>query len=228
MVMKAWDNPRLQSQVNAADLVLADGQPMVWALRLLGVPQRQRVRVSTDFLFAMFERAGESGTVVGLYGGTPETLEAIKSSLHAQFPELRLGYAYAPPFRPLTAAEDDEVVADIRSAGVAFLLVGIGCPKQEHWMSEHADRMHCVMMGVGAAFDVFAGKTKEAPSWTRDVGLEWVYRLTAEPRRLWKRHLKNNPRFMVLLALQVLSRYWNVRATRSRSCGSELRHDKKR
>ena len=93
---------------------------------------------------------------------------------------------------------------EIRAAGVQLLLVGLGCPKQERWMAAHTDRLPCVMFGVGAAFDMFAGRTKNAPEWMRDRALEWTYRLASEPRRLWRRHVWNDPRFLVLLALQLL------------------------
>jgi N-acetylglucosaminyldiphosphoundecaprenol N-acetyl-beta-D-mannosaminyltransferase len=212
MVMEAWDDPRFQSLVNAADLVLADGQPMVWALRLLGVPQRRRARVSPDFLLATLRKASESGAAVGLYGGTAETLDAVSLSLQAQFPALKLRYAYAPPFRPLTQSEDGDVVRGIGEAGVELLLVGIGCPKQERWMADHADSLDCVMMGVGAAVDLLAGTTREAPRWTRNIGLEWTYRLLLEPRRLWPRYARANPRFVWLFGMQLVERWRSQRS----------------
>lgn len=206
MVMEAWDDARYRNTVNRADLVLPDGQPMVWALRLLGVPQRRRVRVSPDLLLRLFVEAERRGSSVGLYGGRADTLPVFRALLAERFPRLHVPFAYAPPFRPLTAAEDEEVVARMGSSGVQLLLVGLGCPKQEHWMAEHKERLSSVMIGVGAAFDLFGGRTKEAPRWTRDVGLEWAWRLAQEPRRLWRRHAKHDPRFIALLAWQVAQR----------------------
>lgn len=204
MVMKGWDEPAFRALVNSSDLVLADGQPLVWALRLLGLRQRRRVRVSPDFIAGLITAAAQAGVVVGLYGGTGESLDAVRSHLTRHTPALNVGFAYAPPFRLLTQDEDRRVVADIRAAGVKLLLLGIGCPKQERWMAAHARDLDCVMIGVGAAFDLFAGNTREAPAWTRDIGLEWVYRLSLEPRRLWWRYAHSNPRFIVLFGLQLL------------------------
>jgi N-acetylglucosaminyldiphosphoundecaprenol N-acetyl-beta-D-mannosaminyltransferase len=203
MTMEARDHPEYREMVNHADLVLPDGVPMVWALRALGLPQRRRVRVVPDLLIELFAQCEARGLEVGLYGGTPESLEAFVRLLGSALPGLRVAYAWPPPFRPLTATEDAEVVAQVRRAGVKLLLVGLGCPKQESWMADHASQLDCVMFGVGAAFDVFAGKTGNAPEWMRDVGLEWAYRLSQEPRRLWRRHLFNDPRFLALLTAQV-------------------------
>ena len=205
MVMEAWDDHSFRAQVNRADLVVADGQPMVWALRLQGQPQQRRVRVSPDFLLRLFELASKSGTIVGLYGGHQQTLATFTASLGAAYPEVKVGFAYAPPFRPLACDEDLTVIDEIKAAGVQLLLVGIGCPKQERWMAEHRDKLDCVMIGVGAAFDLFEGRTREAPRWMRGIGLEWTYRLALEPRRLWRRYVKQNPRFVALFGAQMLA-----------------------
>jgi N-acetylglucosaminyldiphosphoundecaprenol N-acetyl-beta-D-mannosaminyltransferase len=206
MVMEAWDDHSFRAQVNRADLVVPDGQPMVWALRLLGQPQRRRVRVSPDFLLRLFELGSESGTILGLYGGQEQTLLTFTASLGAAYPEVKVGFAYAPPFRPLSRDEDLAVTDEIKTAAVQLLLVGIGCPKQERWMADHREKLDCVMIGVGAAFDLFGGRTTEAPRWMRNVGLEWTYRLALEPRRLWRRYLKQNPRFVAWFAVQLVGR----------------------
>lgn len=215
MVMEAYDDAGYRAVVNGADLVVPDGQPLVWALRWLGVPQRHRVRVSPDLLLRLFTDAERSGSAVGLYGGSDETLPPFKTSLARHFPRLRVPFAWAPPFRALTPEEDEEVVGRICAADVQLLLVGLGCPKQELWMGEHTGRLSCAMIGVGAAFDLFAGRAKEAPHWTRDIGLEWAWRLMQEPRRLWRRHAKHDPRFLVLLAWQVLGRVRGRQSDRS-------------
>ena len=154
MVMEAWDDEGYQALVNQADLVVADGQPLVWALRLLGVRQRRRVRVSPDLLLRLFAEGHNEAWSIGLYGGTDQTLKVFVEFLNRRFPRLRVPFVYAPPFRPLTPEEDEEVVARIRSSGVQLLLVGLGCPKQERWMADHREHLSCVMMGVGAAFDL--------------------------------------------------------------------------
>ena len=206
MIMEAYDHPDFQAMINAADLVLPDGTPTVWGLRLQGADIQSRVRVSPDFIFEVLARAELAGTPVGLYGGTNESLPEITSLLQTGFPGLSIRFAYAPPFRPLTPDEDTKVSSDIISSGAQLLLVGIGCPKQEKWMTAHRPALPCVMMGVGAAFDLFAGKTKDAPAWTHNTGLEWCYRLALEPRRLWQRHVRNDPRFLALLAEEQITK----------------------
>lgn len=204
MTMETRDDPSFRDVVNQADLVVPDGVPMVWALRLLGLPQARRVRVSPDLLLELFASCETLGVRVGLYGGSPETLGVFTAFLGRAYPRLEVACAISPPFRPPTAEEDERDVATLRDAGVQLLLVGIGCPKQERWMAAHRDRLPCVMFGVGAAFDLLGGRTKNAPAWTRDIGLEWAYRLALEPRRLWRRYLYHNPRFVLLFARQLL------------------------
>ena len=203
MTMESWDDPSFRAVVNSADLVVADGVPMVWALRLLGLPQQRRVRVSPDLLLHLFAACEAHGLRLGLYGGSPETLEVFAAFLRREYPRLEVACAISPPFRPPTAEEDARDTAAIRGAGVQLLLVGVGCPKQERWMAKHRDRLPCTMFGVGAAFDLLGGRTKNAPDWTRDIGLEWAYRLLLEPHRLWRRYLYNNPRFVLHFARQL-------------------------
>lgn len=205
MTMEAHDDALFQSQINGADLVLPDGVPLVWALRMLGLPRAARVRVSPDFVIELMVRAEHRGFKLGLYGGTRETLTIFRQCVGRDIPDLTVAYAYAPPFRPLDRDEDEAVVREIRASGTQLLLVGIGCPKQEGWMAAHRGRLPCVMMGVGTAFDLFGGKTREAPLWMQNLGFEWAFRLLLEPRRLWRRHLKHNPRFIFLFARQLLA-----------------------
>jgi N-acetylglucosaminyldiphosphoundecaprenol N-acetyl-beta-D-mannosaminyltransferase len=122
----------------------------------------------------------------------------------ARFPDLRITYAYAPPFRSLTPEEDDEVVRAIRKAGVRILFVGLGSPKQDRWMHAHHGRIAAVMLGVGAAFDFLAGTKPQAPRWMQARGLEWLFRLCTEPRRLWRRYVSQNPRFAFLALTQLI------------------------
>lgn len=206
MVMEAHGDASFREVVNNADLVVPDGVPLVWALRLLGLPQRRRVRVTPDLLLELFAAFELHGVRLGLYGGTEEALAAFVSFLGVACPDLELAYAWSPPFRPLSAEEDARCMEEIGDAGVQILLVGLGGPKQERWMAAHAGRLPCVMFGVGAAFDMFAGKTRNAPEWMRNRGLEWTYRLACEPRRLWRRHVLNDPCFLVLMAVQVIAR----------------------
>jgi N-acetylglucosaminyldiphosphoundecaprenol N-acetyl-beta-D-mannosaminyltransferase len=150
------------------------------------------------------ERAARENVPIGLYGGTPEMLEDLVKILKARFPGLKVACHIAPPFRPLTLEEDKTFTQEIETSGAKILFVGIGCPKQERWMEAHKHRVTAVMVGVGAAFDFHAGQVRQAPRWMQLAGLEWAFRLLMEPRRLWKRYAKHNPRFVMLFLMQLL------------------------
>jgi N-acetylglucosaminyldiphosphoundecaprenol N-acetyl-beta-D-mannosaminyltransferase len=202
MVMEAFDDPAFQRLVNAADLVTSDGVPLVWALRRLGIPDAERV-YGPDLTPVVCGAAAERGIPVGFYGGHPQTLEAMTRALTARFPALRVTFAYSPPFAPISASEDAEIVATILDSGARILFVGLGCPKQERWMAAHRERLPCAMLGVGAAFDFLAGAKRQAPGWMQRAGLEWLFRLLCEPQRLWRRYAVHNPRFLAAFARQL-------------------------
>ncbi|WP_027483701.1 WecB/TagA/CpsF family glycosyltransferase [Deinococcus pimensis] len=203
MVMEAHDDPKFSRVVNHADLVTPDGMPLVWALRGLGVRDASRVYGPTLTLHVC-EAAAREGLPIALYGGTPESLETFTTFLQRRFPGIEIAARIAPPFRPLTPEEDEAYTRELAESGARILFVGIGCPKQEKWMAEHVSRIPAVMLGVGAAFDFHSGRVRQAPSVLQKVGLEWAFRLLMEPRRLWKRYAKHNPRFVALMAMQVL------------------------
>ncbi len=207
MVMEAYDDRRFQRIVNDADLVTPDGMPLVWALRLLGVRAASRV-YGPDLVPALCGEAAAQHVPVGFYGGSPEVLERMLAEVRRRWPSLSIGYSWSPPFRPLTVAEDAEVVEQINQSGVRLLFVGIGCPKQERWMAEHRNRVALVMVGVGAAFDFLAGAKQQAPRFLQRAGLEWCFRLVTEPRRLWRRYLYHNPRYLGLFARQWVAERW--------------------
>lgn len=204
-VMVAHEDSGFRRIMNAADLVTPDGMPLVWALRWLGIPTATRVR-GTDLMSAILDRAALEGIPVGILGGDPKALEALVHRLRTRWPGLDVAYVHSPPFRPLPEAEDEEVARRIEGSGARIVFVALGCPKQETWMARHRDRVPAVMVGVGAAIDFLAGTKRQAPRLLQDAGLEWLFRLAAEPRRLWRRYLKQNPAFMGLLALQVARR----------------------
>ncbi|MBW1886299.1 MAG: WecB/TagA/CpsF family glycosyltransferase [Deltaproteobacteria bacterium] len=195
MVMEAYDDPEFRRQVNGADLVTSDGVPLVWCLKLLGLKDAERVYGPTLTPLLCAEAAA-NGSRVGFLGGSEQTLAALEKQLLLDLPELDIVFSHAPPFRPATADEDEALVSAIQNAGVQILFVGLGCPKQERWMAEHRDRLRCTSVGVGAAFDFIAGAKRQAPSWAQRAGLEWLFRLLTEPRRLWRRYLYHNPRFV--------------------------------
>ena len=203
MIMEAFDSSAFQRVVNGADLVTPDGRPLVWALRSLGVRDATQVR-GTDLTAHVVELAAREGIPIGLYGGTPDLLETFARILERRYPGVRVVCRIAPPFRPLTPEEDETVTGEILSSGARLLFVGIGCPKQERWMEAHKERIPAVMLGVGAAFDFHTGRVRQAPGWMQVAGLEWLFRLLMDPRRLWKRYARHNPRFVVLFSLELL------------------------
>jgi N-acetylglucosaminyldiphosphoundecaprenol N-acetyl-beta-D-mannosaminyltransferase len=203
MVMEAFDSSAFLRTVNGADLVTPDGRPLVWALRSLGVKDATQVR-GTDLTTHVVERAAREGLPIGLYGGTPDLLERFVGILDRRYPGVRVVCRIAPPFRPLTPEEDEAVIEEILSSGARILFVGIGCPKQERWMEAHKERIPAVMLGVGAAFDFHTGRVRQAPGWIQVAGLEWLFRLLMDPRRLWKRYVRHNPRFVAQFLLQLL------------------------
>lgn len=202
MLMEGYDDPAFQEVINTADLVVPDGVPLVWALKLLGHKEATRVYGPTLTLHVC-EAAAREGVPIGLYGGTPESLLDFKAFLHHEYPGIQMACAIAPPFRPLSQEEDDAYTQQILDSGARILFVGIGCPKQEWWMYNHRDRLPLVMLGVGAAFDFHSGRVKQSPAILQRLGLEWLFRLVMEPKRLWKRYAKHNPRFVALFARQL-------------------------
>jgi N-acetylglucosaminyldiphosphoundecaprenol N-acetyl-beta-D-mannosaminyltransferase len=202
MIMEGHDDPTFQRLVNNSDLVTPDGMPLVWALRLLGATRVERVYGPhlTPFLCAA---AAAEGIPVGFYGGAPDTLGAMVMALRARWPTLAIVYHWSPPFRPLSPTEEGEALAKIRGSGARMLFVGLGCPKQERWMAGQRGNIDAVMLGVGAAFDFLAGAKRQAPQILQRSGLEWAFRLATEPRRLWRRYLYHNPRFVGLFAAQL-------------------------
>ena len=124
--------------------------------------------------------------------------------MQARYPSLNVAYSFSPPFRSLNSEEDFEVVSNIQKSGVKILFVGLGCPKQEKWMAEHRGVIPAVMIGVGAAFNIHSGKKRQAPGWIQRAGMEWLYRFFQEPRRLWRRYLIQNPRFILLAIADLL------------------------
>jgi N-acetylglucosaminyldiphosphoundecaprenol N-acetyl-beta-D-mannosaminyltransferase len=203
-IMMAQDDREVAQILNEADVATPDGMPVVWALRSFGCRNQQRVYGPT-LMLEICRRAGETGQRVFLYGGREDTLPVLISRLQNQFPRLVIAGSYSPPFRPLTEAEEEDVQRRINSSDADIVFVGISTPKQEKWMHEHR---HCfsgvTMIGVGAAFDFHAGRTKQAPGWMQRRGLEWLFRLLMEPARLWKRYLLITPRFLPLWAMQKL------------------------
>jgi len=206
MVMEAFDDPRFQQIVNAADRVTPDGVPLVWALRWLGVEKAERV-YGPSLLPIVSDLARERGLSVGFYGGSADVLDELVRRIWRRFPGLNVSFAWAPPHRALDPEEDRKVIDGIEASGTDILFVGLGCPKQERWIAEHRASLSCVMVGVGAAFDFHTGHKAQAPGWMQVAGLEWLFRLGCEPRRLWRRYLYHNPRFLFHFVRQLAKEF---------------------
>lgn len=200
-----WD-ASYQAVLRDAALVTPDGVPLVWTMRLLG--QRSQTRVyGPDLMLAWCQRAAQENLPIYLYGGTEPMLERLSTHLQNRFPGLPIAGSYAPPFRPLTPAEEAADIERIHQSGARVVFVALGCPKQECWMARQKGQLQAVMIGVGAAFSFFSGEVSQAPRWMMRLSLEWLYRFSQEPRRLWRRYLINNPLFLLLVGLQI-GRHW--------------------
>jgi N-acetylglucosaminyldiphosphoundecaprenol N-acetyl-beta-D-mannosaminyltransferase len=203
-VMEARRDASLRAVFNGAGLAVPDGMPLVWVGRLRGCRDVRRV-YGPDLTLQLCERAARGAYACYFYGGGPGVAERLAETLSRRFPGLRVVGAEAPPFRPLTPEEDEEAVRRINAASPDVVFVGLGCPKQERWMAEHRERLQApVLLGVGAAFDFHTGRVPQAPRWMMGAGLEWLFRLLQEPRRLWRRYLVYNPLFVLHLTLELL------------------------
>ena len=207
-VMERLRDPELFPVYRDAGLCLPDGVPLVWLGRLGGAPA-QRV-YGPDLTLLLAARARELGWRVFFYGGAEGVADALARSLEARFPGLCIAGTESPPYRPLTLDEDVDAVRRINASGADIVFVGLGCPRQERWSAEHRSRLDApVLLGVGAAFDFHTGRVRQAPRWMMSAGLEWLFRLSQEPRRLWYRYLVYNSLFLfhVLLEKLGLRRY---------------------
>ena len=197
-ITQACDWTSFADVVRGADLVVPDGMPLVWLQRLHGYSHASRV-YGPSLMLHLCAAAEETGVPIALYGGRSENLPKLESVLRTRFPKLNIACAISPPFRELMPEEDKEILRRLRESGAQIFFVGIGSPKQEQWMAQHVQHLSGVMLGVGAAFDFFSGAVKQAPAMLQNLGLEWLFRLLVEPRRLWRRYLIHNPRFVWML-----------------------------
>jgi N-acetylglucosaminyldiphosphoundecaprenol N-acetyl-beta-D-mannosaminyltransferase len=205
-LVTAQRDPEIRRALNRAGLATGDGMPLVWWSRRAGFAQAGRV-CGSDLLDAMCALAVRRGHRHYFYGGSPRILERLTARVTARHPGLIVAGYRAPPFRPLTAEEDAADVAAINAARPDFVWVGLGMPKQEKWMAAHLGRIEAAaLIGIGAAFDFHAGRKPRAPRWMQHSGLEWLFRLVSEPRRLAGRYLIDNTIFLALTALQLSGR----------------------
>jgi N-acetylglucosaminyldiphosphoundecaprenol N-acetyl-beta-D-mannosaminyltransferase len=196
-VMESQRDADLRRIHNASGLTTPDGMPMVWAGRRAGATWMRRV-YGPDLMLALAEQAAARGWRSFFYGGREGVPERLVENLRRRYPGFEAVGWYSPPFRPLSEAEDAAIVERINALRPDLVWVGLSTPKQERWMDAHVGRLKApVFLGVGAAFDIHAGTLPQAPHWMQTNGLEWMYRLIREPRRLWRRYLSIVPRFMV-------------------------------
>lgn len=204
-VMACQEDPELRAAVLNSSLTVPDGQPLVWAMNALGSNMPSRV-YGPELMARHCERSAKTGTRIFLYGGRNQgALVQLALNLRRRYPGLKIVGGYSPPFRTLSDEEEEGVISEINRSGADVVWVGIGVPKQEKWMAAMRDRLDApVLVGVGAAFDFHAGLVAQAPNWVQALGMEWAYRLSREPKRLWKRYAKYNPWFVAGFALQWL------------------------
>ncbi len=203
-ITEAQHDHSLKEVLNAADLVVPDGMPLIWLGRARGFRLKRRV-YGPELMLTFCERTQGRDYRHFFYGGAPGVAEELAARLCRDFPNLKVAGCYSPPFRSLTAAEENEIAGIIGQSAPDVLWVGLSTPKQERWMHDHRKKLPVpVMVGVGAAFDLNTGRVKQAPGWMREHGFEWFWRLVQEPRRLWRRYLVRGPEFLWYVTLELL------------------------
>jgi N-acetylglucosaminyldiphosphoundecaprenol N-acetyl-beta-D-mannosaminyltransferase len=208
MVMESYDSESFRDIVNSSAFVTSDGMPLVWALRHRGCPAAERVYGPT-LMLELCKRAAEENVSVGFFGGSESTLLRLRENLLKRFPTLEIKALISPPFGPELERQTPAFIEQLRNDTPGVLFIGLGCPKQEIWMHQNRGKLSSVMVGVGAAFAFHAGTVKQAPAALQKYGLEWLFRLMMEPRRLWRRYLWHNPRFLLLMAYEQ-SKIWGI------------------
>jgi len=203
MLVEAHRDPEFTRVLQNADMVAPDGMPLVWMLRLMGASNQDRV-AGLDVLSVLCEQASTENISIFFLGSQVAILAQIRAKLEQEFPNLQIAGMESLPFRPLSEDEDNAVVQKVNESGCGLVFVSLGCPKQEIWMSKHKDQVQAVMLGLGGAFPVYAGIHKRAPQLVRSLGLEWLYRLVQEPRRLWRRYSTTIPIFIWLAFKQLV------------------------
>jgi len=201
----AYEDSYYRSIQNEAFMVLPDGRPLSILSKIRGHKNAERI-TGPDIFDKILKNSEKKGFTHYFYGSTQNTLDKLKDKLMYQYPNLNIIGTFSPPFRVLTADEDREIVETINKINPDFLWLGLGAPKQEIWMYEHKNIINSIMVGVGAAFDYHAGNIKRAPKFMQNLGLEWVFRLIQEPRRLWRRYFHSNSKFLFLIFKEILSK----------------------
>jgi N-acetylglucosaminyldiphosphoundecaprenol N-acetyl-beta-D-mannosaminyltransferase len=209
-VMASQEDGELRRALISSSINVPDGQPLVWAINSLGHSLAGRV-YGPELMARSFARAANGSQRLYLYGGRNQgALVQLALNLRQRYPGVKIVGGYSPPHRPLTEEEEAAVIDEINRSRADVVWIGIGVPKQEKWMVKMRERLNApVLIGVGAAFDFHAGLVPQAPRWLQQAGLEWAYRLSREPRRLWRRYLRYNPRFVAAFGRQLIA-HWRA------------------
>ncbi len=202
-VMEGFRDTSFAEIVNRLHIVTPDGQPVRWALNLLGAKELKDRVYGPSLMLRVCERAAKEGLSIFLFGSRQEVLEKLSENLLMKYPQLKIAGMQADRFRDATPEEDVRDVQAINASGAQIVFVGRGCPRQEKWVAQHLGSIQAPMVAVGAAFDFHAGTVQQAPRFMQDMGFEWFYRLLQEPRRLWRRYLVLNPLFVYHFAKQL-------------------------
>jgi N-acetylglucosaminyldiphosphoundecaprenol N-acetyl-beta-D-mannosaminyltransferase len=208
MVVEAFWNKSFSEKVRLAGVVTPDGKPLTWALRLLHGIKQDRV-AGMDVLPTLLKRSEKMQLPLYIYGGTESLLFRTREYLKKNYPDLVINGLYSPPFRELTPEEETRAIDQINRSGAKLVFVVLGCPKQEQWMASMAGKVNAVMIGIGGALPVLVGLQKRAPKWMQDSGLEWLFRLYLEPKRLFKRYAVTNSVFLYLLSRELVKKTFN-------------------
>jgi N-acetylglucosaminyldiphosphoundecaprenol N-acetyl-beta-D-mannosaminyltransferase len=204
MFIEAYKDESFAAILNKAEMVTPDGKPLTWALRFLYGIKQDRV-AGMDLLPDLLSEAENQNLPVAFYGGTDNMLEKTKEHITKKYPNLVIAKMYSPPFRPLKTEEEESIIKIFNDSGARMIFVVLGCPKQERWMISMKDKINTLMIGIGGALPVLVGLNKRAPVWMQDSGLEWMYRLGQEPKRLFKRYATTNSLFIYLILKEKFS-----------------------
>jgi N-acetylglucosaminyldiphosphoundecaprenol N-acetyl-beta-D-mannosaminyltransferase len=209
-VIESQSDPQLLAIHERAGLVTPDGMPIVWMARKLGYLRTERV-YGPELMLRLTAISADKGYRQYYFGGAPGLAEQLRDSLKQRFPNLQVAGTFSPPFRASSPDEDEMMIQMINAARPDIVWIGLSTPKQEYWMDQHVGKIDApVMIGVGAAFDFLAGSKRQAPRWMQQHGLEWLFRMMSEPKRLWRRYFRIVPKFMVGASLQL---FWHVQPT---------------
>ena len=201
--IEAYNDKSFLQEVNNANLVLTDGKPLAIACKLLHHIKQERIS-GMDFTPAILKKANEIKLSVFIYGSTEDVIKSMQNKIRSTYPDILIAGAISPPFRSLNTDEIAKDIDTINRAGAHIVLVSLGCPKQEKWMAENSKKINAVLLGIGAALAVTAGMQKRAPKWMQNIALEWLYRFSQQPKRLFKRYLYTNSHFLLLFAREYI------------------------